>query len=97
VVDFDPLLSLRSAVRRTVKGGGVREPDQSIALDEAITLHTRNAARAAGRFAELGSLEVGKRADFVVLTGPLEKDADLDAVRVRTTVSGGQVVHGAFG
>jgi predicted amidohydrolase YtcJ len=97
VVDFDPLISLRSAVRRTVKGGGVREPDQTITLDEAITLHTRNGARAAGRFAELGSLEVGKRADFVVLTGPLEKDADLDAVRVRTTVSGGQVVHGAFG
>jgi imidazolonepropionase len=40
---------------------------------EAITAATINAAHALGRASEFGSLEVGKRADVVVLDAPNHK------------------------
>jgi imidazolonepropionase len=41
-----------------------------LTVEEALTAATLNAAAAIGRAAELGSIEVGKRADLVVLTEP---------------------------
>jgi imidazolonepropionase len=63
-----------------------------LSLEEALTAATLNAAYSIGLEHDRGSLETGKRADFVVLRGPRL----LDLVRagipaVRTVVSGGQV------
>ncbi|MCU0303341.1 MAG: imidazolonepropionase [Thermoanaerobaculales bacterium] len=41
-----------------------------LSVEEALTAATLNAAAAIGRSAEIGSLEVGKRADIAVLAGP---------------------------
>jgi imidazolonepropionase len=41
-----------------------------LSVEEALTAATLNAAAAIGRAAEIGSLEVGKRADIAVLTDP---------------------------
>jgi predicted amidohydrolase YtcJ len=70
VTGFDPLDGIRSAVSRHVPGLGVREPDQRIDLEEALVLYTRSAARVSGCADTCGTLEVGKRADVVVLSGP---------------------------
>jgi predicted amidohydrolase YtcJ len=94
---FDPLDGVRAAVRRRVPGGRPCAPDQALSLDEALALYTRNAARALGAYHECGSLEVGKRADLVVLDGPLTREEDLDRVRVRATIVGGEALHGEPG
>ena len=57
---------------------------------DVLVASTRNAARAMGRGADLGTLEVGKTADIVVLQeNPLENVADFRSVR--TVIRGGKV------
>jgi predicted amidohydrolase YtcJ len=95
VTGFDPFDGIRSAVRRRTPNG-VREPEQAITLDEALTAYTRGAALAAGCQGECGTLEPHKRADFVVLEGRLASEKDLDATRVRATVVGGELAFGSL-
>jgi len=45
-------------------------PGNGITVEEALTAATLNAAAAIGRADEIGSLEVGKRADLIVLSAP---------------------------
>ncbi|WP_394839716.1 amidohydrolase [Pendulispora rubella] len=94
VASFDPLDGIRSAVQRRTGGGHVHEPDQRIDLDEALTMYTRTAAEACGALDRCGTLEAGKRADIVVLDGPLAAADRLQSARVRATVLGGEVVFG---
>lgn len=86
VVHFDPLAGIRAAVTRRLPSGRVLDADQAITVDEAIAMFTREAAAACGCLDTRGTLEVGKRADFVVLDGSLD---DLDSLRVRETHVGG--------
>jgi hypothetical protein len=95
VAGFDPLDGVRSAVSRRTGRGHVYEPDQRIELHEALALYTRAAAEACACLDRCGTLEAGKRADLVVLDGPLGSEKDLDSARVRATVIGGEVVFGA--
>ncbi len=90
---FDPLDGVRTAVTRLTRAGRVHEPDQRIALDEALTMYTRTAARVLGCLDRCGTLEVGKRADLVVLDGPLSVGS-LATARVRATLIGGELRYG---
>jgi predicted amidohydrolase YtcJ len=86
----DPLAGIHAAVDRF----GVA-PEQRLGVEQALALYTIDAARAQHREHETGSLEVGKRADLVVLDRdpravPVEELASLE---VQRTVIGGQVVH----
>lgn len=92
VAGFDPLDGVRTAVRRVNAKGRVAEPDERVTLDEALALYTRSAAEASGCGDRCGTLEAGKRADVVVLSGPLARAGDLDGLRVAETVLGGEVV-----
>lgn len=92
VAGFAPLDGVRSAVTRRTARGEVFEPDQCITLEEAIAMYTRESARAAG-LDDAGTLEVGKRADLVILDGPLGLES-LPGARVRATVARGAVAHG---
>ena len=94
VTGSDPFDGIRSAVRRRAGNGRVVDGDQSVTLDEALGLYTRDAASAAGCLRDCGTLEVGKRADLVVLDRRL-KESELDAVRVRATIVGGDVAFGS--
>jgi len=89
VAAFSPLDGMRSAVTRRTGRGHVHESEQAVTLDEALAMYTRSAARVSGCAAECGSLEAGKRADFVVLAGDLEAQPS-----VRGTVIGGEIVFG---
>lgn len=93
VAGFDPLDGVRSAVARRTSRGHVYEPDQRITLEEALVMYTRAAAKACGVLDRRGTLEPGKRADFVVLDRRLD-DSTLAEARVAATVIGGDVLHG---
>ncbi|MEZ6183622.1 MAG: amidohydrolase [Planctomycetota bacterium] len=92
VFEFDPLRGMRDAVERTNLRGEVVDRAQRLEVSEALDLYTRGAARVCGWADRAGSLEVGKRADAVVLEGALEP---LEAARVRATFVGGALVHGS--
>jgi imidazolonepropionase len=61
---------------------------------EALTAITHNAAWVLGLSSELGSLEVGKRADVVVLDGPIEQvPYRFGHNPVALVIAGGEIVH----
>ncbi|MCV7177932.1 amidohydrolase [Mycolicibacterium sphagni] len=63
-----PVLNIQTAVTRRTRAGNVHGADQCITLDQALRAHTINAARTLHRDKLIGSLEVGKLADFTELT-----------------------------
>jgi predicted amidohydrolase YtcJ len=68
VTSYNPFCAIQTAVTRS--GGKGQEPlniDERIPLKTAVDAYTRNAAFALKQEATTGSLEVGKRADLVVL------------------------------
>lgn len=68
-----------------------------LALEEAVTAVTLNAASCLGLGAELGSIEVGKRADLVGLSAPnvLHLAYHYGVNPVAVVVKGGRLVHSA--
>ena len=67
-------------------------PDEAIEPEQALGMYTREAAYAAGVEAETGTLEVGKRADLVVLSADPRSAAGLATAQVDRTVLGGETV-----
>jgi imidazolonepropionase len=64
-----------------------------LSLEEAVTASTLNGAYAVGLEAEAGSLEVGKRADLVVLRSPRLLDLlRVGVPAIRCVVKSGRVV-----
>jgi predicted amidohydrolase YtcJ len=91
---YPPLMAIHALVNRKSKGGIPIGPSQKISVIEALKLYTTNAAYHQFDEDNLGSLEVGKLADFVVLsddilTVPIENIIDIE---VDMTVIDGQVV-----
>jgi predicted amidohydrolase YtcJ len=97
VIGASPLVGMRDAMLRRTDGGAVLAADEALGPADALGLYTRDAAFVDGSEGRLGSLEVGKLADFVVLdrdpltVGP----AELGKAVVRMTVVGGAVTHQA--
>ncbi len=70
-----PWLNIQNAVTRRSASGAVHGPEQALTLDEALAAHTVNAAWQQKREHEIGSVEVGKLADLVLLnTDPYAVD-----------------------
>ena len=89
------LFNVMHTVMRTTTSGAVHGADQAVALDQALRAITINGAYQLKRDHEIGSLEVGKYADFVELaadiyTVPVEKI--LDQVAVLGTWLGGKKI-----
>ena len=95
VITADPLLGLRDAVLRRTGDGRVLGPAERLAVRDALDLYTTQAAFAMHREDEIGSLEPGKRADFVVLDrNPLRTDPErITDIRVLATVLDGAPVY----
>jgi predicted amidohydrolase YtcJ len=99
VAPLDPLLGIDAAVnRRTLDGKNPNGwfPEQRITVAEAIECYTLSSAYAAFQEKDLGTLEPGKLADFVVLSrdilAPAERD-NIARTEVLLTVVGGKVVN----
>ncbi|WP_197379836.1 amidohydrolase [Mycolicibacterium mengxianglii] len=90
-----PVINVATAASRRTRSGQVHGPDQAMTLDEALRAQTINAARTLRRDHLVGSITVGKLADFVELTAdPYDVHPDKLAAtaQVRGTWLGGQRV-----
>ena len=85
----DPLLAMDCAFRRIGSDGRTLDESQSLDVDEALRLYTCNAARVMGCDRETGSLEMGKRADMVVLSGD-PRAKGFERIRVTETLIEGR-------
>lgn len=65
--DPQPFVNMSTGVLRHAPGDEVLNARQAITIREALNAYTIDGARFLGRSAEIGSLEAGKSADFVVL------------------------------
>ena len=93
-----PLAGIHAAVTRATLDGahpGGWVPAQRIGVEEALAAYTIGGARAAFMEGEIGTLERGRLADFVLVDRDLTRTApaELGAARVLMTVVGGRVVH----
>ena len=93
VITADPLLGIRDAIPCAAPGEGpLLGPDERLSALAALNLHTTQGAYAAAhRETEIGTLEPGKLADFVVLdTNPLDADPEqiTDIAVLATVVDG---------
>jgi len=98
VAPLSPILGIAAAVTRATIDGkqpGGWVPEQRIRPEEALRAYTVTASYAAFEEKDKGSLEVGKLADFVVLSGdPLTVPAaEIEKIAVDETVVGGRVVY----
>lgn len=68
--NYSPMLTLWWLVTgKTVSGSALRDPKQNLTRPEALRLHTLGGARVTLEEGRKGSIEVGKYADFAVLSG----------------------------
>ena len=94
VVNFNPFLSLWWMITRNTITAGILGPDQAITREEALKLYTINSAYCGFDENILGSIEVGKLADLVVLDKDIltcPKD-DIRYIRPLKTMVGGKFV-----
>ena len=89
-----PLLGLHTLQTGITRVGSLIE-GQEVSRRQTIETYTRNGALALGFGHEYGSLEAGKRADFVVLDTDILGCADSALVdaKVLATYFGGKVVY----
>jgi predicted amidohydrolase YtcJ len=92
---FPPMMALHGLVNRTTKAGRSIGRSQRISVIEALKLYTRNAAYQQFDEDKLGSIELGKLADMVILgedimTIPIERIKDIP---IDMTIIDGRVVY----
>jgi hypothetical protein len=82
--------------RRHISGRQIA-PDQAISAEECIRHYTNGSAYSVFRDDEVGSLEVGKRADMVVLShDPTGADPDhIGDINVEQTYIDGELLYDA--
>jgi predicted amidohydrolase YtcJ len=63
-----PVMNIKTVTTRSTNSGTVRGEGQKVSLDQALRAQTIDAAFILGREDEIGSIKVGKLADFVELS-----------------------------
>jgi predicted amidohydrolase YtcJ len=100
----NPFVGLEMAVTRRDYAGGVDlykrppMPAECLSLEQALTAYTMNGARQLGIGAEVGSIEPGKKADFVVVSSDLFSmpASRIHSAKVAAVVLNGRVTAGAL-
>lgn len=94
VVPMEPLQAVWSQVHRITHGGKVLGPEQRISVMQALRAVTIDAAWQIFQEGNRGSIEPGKYADLVVLSGnPLADPMAMRDLRVDRTVVGGATIY----
>ena len=94
---FSPLIQLADAVFRESPSGlydGPWYPEQALSFDDALYAYTQVGADLAGWGDQIGSISLGKYADFVILDQTLLKQVgqELKSARVSKTFFAGQLI-----
>jgi predicted amidohydrolase YtcJ len=94
VVPPSPIVGVYAAVSRRTEAEDFVLPDEQITPLEALTMYTRDAAKATFDEEIKGSIEPGKLADLVVLSGdPTKVPAnEIKDIEVEMTILDGEVV-----
>ena len=94
VASNQPLLAIERAVSRVTEGAERLQEHEAITVKEAIAMYTSEAAHVLGCGEDVGSLEAGKRADFILLSkNPFDlKQGEWDRLNVERTYLGGDIV-----
>ncbi len=98
----NPLIGLEVSITRQEYGplntGMIGPASERLSLESAIAGYTLNGAKQLGRDNEIGSIEIGKRADFVVLPmNPFEVKVDfIHSLSPDAVVLDGEVVSGVL-
>jgi len=94
VVPMEPLQAVWSQVHRQTYGGDVLGPEQRIDVMSALRSVTIDAAWQVFREDAIGSIEPGKLADLVVLSGnPIDDPMNMRDLKVDRTVIGGATIY----
>jgi hypothetical protein len=95
VTPVSPLFCVQSAAARVTSSGKVLNDPERVAVREALSTMTTNAARGAFEERRKGSIEVGKLGDLVMLgADPLEEAPhEIGKIPVAATIVGGAVVY----
>jgi len=94
VAPLDQLFTMHTAVNRISRSGQTIGADERVTPMQALEAITIDGARIYGEEAKKGSIEVGKAADFAVLSAnPLTvPPATIEKIRVEETIKDGQTV-----
>jgi predicted amidohydrolase YtcJ len=97
VTPVDPLFSMDCAVNRRTREGRVLGPEERISARAALEAYTVHGAYSTFEEHRKGSIQVGKLADFAVLSeNPLEVPPErIKEIKVLRTVLGGRTVYEA--
>jgi predicted amidohydrolase YtcJ len=97
VTPIDQMMTVWTAVTRKLRSGGVLGPAERITAYEALQAITSSAAYQYREEASKGTIEVGKRADLVVLSAdPTKVDADaIRDIQVIETLKDGRTIFPA--
>src|SRR5688572_14006811 len=93
---YNPFLAMRTAITRKARWyDGVLHPEEALTREQAIRFYTANNAFLLFREKQIGSLEPGKLADFIILdrdilTCPVD---DIKATQVRATYLAGKRIY----
>ncbi len=99
ISEYRPLVAIRTAVMRQLPGRDDVPPlggeAARVPVDLAIRANTINAAYGMGRDHEVGSLEVGKKADLIVLSENLYEidPSTIHEVEILYTMMGGKLTY----
>jgi len=99
IYPYEPLLGIWSAAsRKGIRKPGVFREAQRLEVMDALRMYTIDGAYSLFEENETGSLEVGKRADMVVLSSDPTTTAtdDIKKIKVELTVLDGEVVFDAL-
>jgi hypothetical protein len=94
---FSPLIQLADAVFRESPSGlyeGTWYPEQALTFEQALHAYTQIGADLSGWGDQIGSISIGKYADFVILDQTLSKPVgrELKSTKVAKTYFAGQLV-----
>ncbi len=95
VASCNPLYAVEKAVTRKSGDFETVQENEAISINEAVSMYTSGAAFVLGQSKDVGSLEPGKRADFIFLSeDPFTSDkGSLSDICVEKTFIGGDLVY----
>ena len=98
VVDCNPFIGMGKAISRRCLDGKVYGPQYCLTAKQALIMWTMNSAYFTFDENKLGSIEVGKLADLLVIDRPILEiePEEIEKTKVLKTYLGGKVVYEAL-